>query len=339
MSMWRKRNASSPSNAGSPGRISSFRTRASRRPPTCGRSSSGDSSETAPRWKSLPSIEARSRMLRSPGASRSRRAASSAWIVGGTTTSALRSSRTIASICSTKSGLPSAASAIRVRVSAERRSAATSSSTRRYDSSAESGSSSTVVAFSFPPPHAGRASSSSGRDRQRRRMGASRLQSVRWSRRSRNVGSAQFRSSTTTTSGRSRVSRSKSFRTAQAVSSGAAGSPPSPTIARSLLAELGAQLVGEPRLADPGRAEEREEDGGPLLDGSLERLPQLRELAAAADERRVKAPRERLGVLADGQEPVRLHRLPFALQLEWVDGGGIDRVADEEEGRAADQDL
>ena len=47
---------------------------------------------------------------RSAGSSWSSRAASSAWIVGGTTTSSPGDSRTIATISSTNSGLPSAAS-------------------------------------------------------------------------------------------------------------------------------------------------------------------------------------------------------------------------------------
>ena len=64
------------------------------------------------------------------------------------------------------------------------------------------GSRSTVVAFSLPPPHAGRSSSRSGRARQSTSSGASRAQSVTCSIRSRNVGSAHWRSSKRTTSGR-----------------------------------------------------------------------------------------------------------------------------------------
>ena len=56
--------------------------------------------------------------------------------------------------------------------------------------------------------------------------GASRTQSVTCSSRSMNVGSAQWRSSTTSTSGRRRARVSSTLRMAQNASSGATGSPP-----------------------------------------------------------------------------------------------------------------
>ena len=81
----------------------------------------------------------------------------------------------------------------------------------------ESGSSRTCT-----PSHWGRSSSSSGRATQRRRIGASRLQRLTCSTRSSSVGSAQWTSSRTTSSGRSRARSSKSRRTAQKSSSGGA---------------------------------------------------------------------------------------------------------------------
>ena len=57
---WRKRNASSPANDGWSGRISSRRRRAARWRSTCPPSSGPQRSRTAPRWKTLPSIDARS---------------------------------------------------------------------------------------------------------------------------------------------------------------------------------------------------------------------------------------------------------------------------------------
>ena len=69
----------------------------------------------------LPSTAPRSRTLRSFASSWSSRAASSAWMVGGTTTSCAPESPTIASISSTKSGLPPAASRIRAWRPASRR--------------------------------------------------------------------------------------------------------------------------------------------------------------------------------------------------------------------------
>ena len=102
-------------------------------------------------------------------------------------------------------------------------------STSRSDSSGESGSSVRVLARSLPPPQPGRTSSSSGRAMQATRIGASRLRSVTWSTRSSRLGSAQWRSSSTTTSGRERDRPSKNRRTAQPISSGGrAMSPDAP---------------------------------------------------------------------------------------------------------------
>ena len=98
--------------------------------------------------------------------------------------------------------LPSAASRMRARASS-----GSAARPRRFaisspHSSSESGSSRIVAALNLPPPHAGRRSSSSGRAMQSTRIGASRDQSAMCSIRSRNVGSPQWMSSNTTTSGR-----------------------------------------------------------------------------------------------------------------------------------------
>ena len=73
--------------------------------------------------------------------------------------------------------------------------------------------------LSFPPAQAGRSSRSSGRARHTSKIGAPRDHSAMCSMRSRKVGSPQFTSSSTTTSGRSRANASKNFRTAQKLSS------------------------------------------------------------------------------------------------------------------------
>ena len=74
------------------------------------RAGDGSSSATAPRWNKRPSTEARWSTARSAGSRRSMRAARSAWMVAGTASSAASgSSPSMADICSTKSGLPSAA--------------------------------------------------------------------------------------------------------------------------------------------------------------------------------------------------------------------------------------
>ena len=87
---------------------------------------SPDSAATRSRVNSFPSTDAASRIARSTGSRRSSRAASSAWIVGGTAIgvsseegpdwSPFRtpSSASIATTSSTKSGLPSATSRMRV---------------------------------------------------------------------------------------------------------------------------------------------------------------------------------------------------------------------------------
>ena len=76
----------------------------------------GASACTAPRWKTSPSTAPRSSTRRSAGSSWSRRAASSAFNVGGTSTSS-PASPAIASISPMKSGLPPAAAAILARSS------------------------------------------------------------------------------------------------------------------------------------------------------------------------------------------------------------------------------
>ena len=112
----------------------------------------------------------------------------------------LRSSPASASISSTKSGLPSATSTMRCLVTSSSVPRA-SSSTNSVLSVSERGSSRIEVEFSFPPPQPGRTSRRSGRARQTSRIGAARIQSARCSIRSRNVGSPQWMSSKTSTSG------------------------------------------------------------------------------------------------------------------------------------------
>ena len=82
----------------------------------------------------------------------------------------------------------------------------------------------------LPPAHSGRESSSSGRASTSRRIGA-RASVATCSTRSRNAGAAQWRSSSTSTSGRSRASVSSRRRTAHAVSSMGPVDGASPTAA------------------------------------------------------------------------------------------------------------
>ena len=231
MRMCRKRKASSSRKLDRSGRMTSRRTSAVRLRSTAGASELGASSRTASRWKVVPATDTRASSARSSSGSRSRRAASSAWMVGGTgrppasplsaqpSCSRRRrpSSISMVSSSSANSGFPSQASPRRAAVSggtaARLRRFATSSSV----SSGPSASSRIEAAFSLPPPQPVRLSSSSGRAMHTSAMGASRARSATCSTRSRKVGSAHWRSSSTTTSGRRRATASNSLRTAQKI--------------------------------------------------------------------------------------------------------------------------
>ncbi len=137
---------------------------------------------------------------------------------------------------------------------------------------------------------------------QRRRIGASRLQRLTCSMRSRSVGSAQWTSSRTTTTGRRRESVSNSRRTAQKSSSGdpcrarqraealdderAVGLLPNGVRDRVLAAER-AQELGEGPEGDPVAVREAapREDGRVVanLRRELGRKPRLTDAGGAED--------------------------------------------------------
>ncbi len=188
--------------------------------PTSSRASAGSNSTTAEWRNSRPSTAATWSTLRSAAPRRSIRAASSAWIVGGTTSSPLRSAPLFsASSCSRKKGFPSAASTIRRRSSGASSRSVLRCSASVTDSASARGVRTTKTAFPRGTDHAGRSSSSSGRVRQRMTIRAPLEKLATYSSRSSNVSSAQWMSSTTRTSGCSRASASKSRRNAQDVSS------------------------------------------------------------------------------------------------------------------------
>ena len=340
----RRRRGSGGDGSGRRRRRRAASGRAERAP--CGRAPSASSARRARRaraprrrrgGRSCPRPRrARARRARD-GSSWSRRAASSAWMVGGTTTSPFGDSATIASICSTKSGLPSAASRIRARSGSASSTSPSSRSISSSVSSAVSGSSRTVVALSLPPAQVGRRSSSSGRAMQRSRIGASRLQSATCSTRSRNVGSAQWRSSKTQTTGArlleqlaerpgDLVCRRRLLRLAEQRGDRAGGArvgrPAAeleddlddrpvgdPLAVRQAAApddrdagERGEELCGEARLADARRAEDREEVTGALGADALPGIVEGAPLALPADDRDVEAPRELSGHHAEQRE-------------------------------------
>ena len=193
MRRWRKRNASSPANSGRSGRMSSLRTSAVSW--DVSRGSSGVSAWTTPWWNTSPSTAPRSSTDRSGGSSWSRRAVSSAWSVGGTSTSPSPEACTIAAISSTKSGLPPAARRIRSRTSASSSRPPMRASISASASSGASGCSRRT------PPQPLRRSSSSGRAMQSSRIGAPVDRNATCSRRSRKTSSPHWMSSNTATTG------------------------------------------------------------------------------------------------------------------------------------------
>ena len=82
--MWRNRKASSSGKLVRSGRIMSRRISAVGSGRRSAASAAGASARIASRWKTRPSTETRASSARSSSGSRSRRAPSSAWIVGGT---------------------------------------------------------------------------------------------------------------------------------------------------------------------------------------------------------------------------------------------------------------
>ena len=218
----RKRKPSSSGNVGAVERMSSLRTSVVRCEPTSLRTAPGESSATAPRWKTSPSTAPRSMTRRTSPSSESMRAWRRAWIVGGTATSpAPPCSRTIASISSTNSGFPADAAVIRSRKDRVERAVpppgAPSADALVLGERLEQKRASRSACL---PPQPGLTSSSSVRAMHRRKIGASRERSATCSTRSMNTGSAHCRSSITTTCGRSAARASSSRRNASCVSGG-----------------------------------------------------------------------------------------------------------------------
>ena len=235
------------------------------------------------------------------------RLASSASRLIGIPSSARSASAACAASCSTKSGTPSAASRIAVASSSSSTSRSGSASTRSRASSPPSGWS-TVA----PSPQAGRRSRSSGLVTETTSMGPSTARTT-YSTRSRKVGTAQWRSSSTTTTGPWAAKCPRSVRAAASAASALSSSPS----AGALLVERGgavgqlaerqegdALAVGgargvehdgvdvvrecrdEAALADPRLAHDDDVAGLLGLDHALERRVEARELLRPPDQRR-----------------------------------------------------
>ena len=96
------------------------------------------------------------------------------------------------------------------------------------------------------------------------------------------------------------------------------------------------QLRGEPRLADAGIADDRDQLAALLGLHALPCLPEDRELALTADE---QLPVPALRRVVHAQQPVGGNRLGLALQLEGLDRLDVGCVANERERRLADQHV
>ena len=100
--------------------------------------------------------------------------------------------------------------------------------------------------------------------------------------------------------------------------------------------DRGQKLRREPRLADAGIADDRDQLATLLGPHALPSNLQDRELALTADEQRPMPPLRRVTY---AEEPVGGNRLGLALQLQRLDRFDLGRVADERERRLSDQHL
>ena len=107
---------------------------------------------------------------------------------------------------------------------------------------------------------------------------------------------------------------------------------------RALPREAG-ELLGEPRLAHPGRSDERDRLAAAVAAGEIEGVAEEPRLVLAPDQRRLAAARDRVVGVTHAEEPVRRNTLGLALQLQRLDGLDLDRVPDEPIGRLADQHV
>ena len=235
---------------------------------------------------------------------------------------------------------------------------------RSSHASGLSGSSRSDVAFSFPPPQSGRTSSSSVRATQRKKIGALRERSATCSTRSTKTGSAHWRSSITTTCGRSaaRALEQPAKRNARLLGHGrddALGVDAErnehlderpvgdalPVREAAAAKDVGSlpdtleEVGDEARLADAGRTEEREELTGAIGDRILEGAPETLPFPLAAHERRGEVACDRQRVTDDVDEPICVDRRGLSLQLQRRERLDDDRIADEKSRLGPDENL
>ena len=104
------------------------------------------------------------------------------------------------------------------------------------------------------------------------------------------------------------------------------------------LSERTEELLDQPGLADPRRAEDREQLTRAVGDRGLERLPEPRELTLPADHGRIQAPRDPGDPGRHLDQTERGERLRLAFDLERRDRLGDHGVPDEAERLLADED-
>ena len=105
----------------------------------------------------------------------------------------------------------------------------------------------------------------------------------------------------------------------------------------SRVADLGEELVGEPRLADSCRPDDREEAADPILASRVERGTKLVQLPFAPDERRRRP--DRLLLRLQLQQPPGLDLRASSLQFERLQRLGAHMTLDEPVGPLAEEDL
>ncbi len=289
------------------------------------------------------------------------RAASSAWIVGGTTTASSPASSSIATISSTKSGLPSALARIRRRRLSSRAGASLSRSVPASPAGKRLEQEGARVQLSPAPPgpDVEKLRPAEAEDEERRAPAPVRnvldqveqrglspvdvlpeddqrpVRRVRLEQLARGVGDlvdGAFQEALEI-----RVSEPAENLDERPVGDPlAVGKAAADDDARVGGAD---ELLRQSCLADARRAEQREEVARALRRRDRVRLAEQAQLTLSPDERQVEAPSERVLAGADRDEPEGRHGLRLPLQRERLDRFDRDRVAHEPHRLGAEQCL
>ena len=99
------------------------------------------------------------------------------------------------------------------------------------------------------------------------------------------------------------------------------------------------EVGDEPRLADPRRAEQREESARAIGDRVLVVAPEPLALPLTSDQRRLQMASDRLRVRDHVEKSERLHGLSLSLERERLDRLDTDGISNEDARLGADEDL